>query len=79
MTVRWRKAARTRGPWGSELFLAALGGCFMSNLLEAINARQAQVSDVQTDVTATLAERRCIILNTPKGKLDLQVRIGTLA
>lgn len=42
------------GPMGGELFLAAVGGCFMSNLLAAINARQAQISAVQTTVNATV-------------------------
>jgi putative redox protein len=44
------------GPMGGELFLAALGGCFMSNLLAAIKARSAEVSQIQTDVIGTLAE-----------------------
>jgi organic hydroperoxide reductase OsmC/OhrA len=34
---------------GGELFLAAVGGCFMSNLLAAINARESDVSDVRTE------------------------------
>jgi putative redox protein len=38
------------------LFLASIGGCFMSNLLAAINARKAGLPDVQTDVTGNLAE-----------------------
>jgi putative redox protein len=42
------------GPMGGELLLAALGGCFMSNLLAAIAARQAQVSNVRTAVVGTL-------------------------
>ena len=41
---------------GGELFLAAIGGCFMSNLLAAIDARHAEVSGVQTEVIATLAD-----------------------
>jgi len=41
---------------GGELFLTSIGGCFMSNLLAAIRARNAEVSDVQTEVTATVAE-----------------------
>jgi len=95
------------GPMGGELFLAAIGGCFMSNLLAAIKARQAKVSEVQTEVTATpsgspprfteielcvsaecadrelleklveIAERGCIMMNTLRGNLDLQVRIDT--
>jgi len=100
------KGGTDRGPMGGELFLSSIGGCFMSNLLAAIHARNAQVSDVQTEVIATLAEaparftkielcvtgqcqnqelfeklvqiaeRGCIMMNTLKGKLDLQVRIG---
>ncbi len=102
------KGGADAGPMGGELFLAAIGGCFMSNLLAAIGARHARVSGVQTEVIATLAdspsrftavelcvsaecadrdlfeklveiaERGCIMVNTLKGKLDLQVRIGTL-
>jgi putative redox protein len=45
-----------QGPMGGELFLAAIGGCFMSNLLAAIKGRQADVSDAQTEVIGTLAE-----------------------
>ncbi len=102
------KGGADAGPMGGELFLAAIGGCFMSNLLAAISARNAQVSGAQIEVIATLAdspsrftavelcvsaecadrelfeklveiaERGCIMVNTLKGKLDLQVRIGTL-
>ncbi len=102
------KGGADAGPMGGELFLAAVGGCFMSNLLAAIHARKAEVSGVQTEVIATLAdaptrftavelcvsaecadrelfeklveiaERGCIMVNTLKGKIDLQVRIGTL-
>ncbi len=45
-----------QGPMGGELILVGLGGCFASNLLAAIRARQAAVSRVSTTVTATLAE-----------------------
>ena len=44
------------GPMGGELFLASIGGCFTSNLLAAIKARQAAVSKVQVEVSASLAE-----------------------
>ncbi len=44
------------GPMGGELFLAAVGGCFMSNVLAAIKAREAQISDVRIEVTGTIAE-----------------------
>lgn len=42
------------GPMGGELLLIGLGGCFMSTLLAAIRARQADVSDVSIDVAATI-------------------------
>ena len=100
------KGGTDNGPMGGELFLASVGGCFMSTLLAAIRARNAEVSGVQTEVIATLAEaparftkielcvtadckdpqelehlveiaeRGCIMVNTLKGKLDLQVHIG---
>jgi putative redox protein len=50
------KGGDDQGPMGGELFLAAIGGCFMSNLLAAIKGRQAGVSDVRTEVIGTLAE-----------------------
>lgn len=40
------KGGGDAGPLGGELFLAAVGGCFMSNLLAAINARNADIRDV---------------------------------
>lgn len=48
------KGGEDRGPMGGELLLAALGGCFMSNLLAAIAAREAKVSNIRTQVTGTL-------------------------
>src|SRR4051794_5215097 len=50
------KGGADLGPMGGELFLAAVGGCFMSNLLAAIRARDAQVSELRVEVTGTLAE-----------------------
>jgi putative redox protein len=50
------KGGDDRGPMGGELLLAALGGCFMSNLLAAIRAREAAVSNVRATVAGTLAE-----------------------
>ena len=50
------KGGADHGPMGGELFLAAIGGCFMSNLLAAIKAREAEVSDVQTEVIGFIAE-----------------------
>jgi putative redox protein len=50
------KGGADAGPMGGELFLAAIAGCFMSNLLAAIAARNAPISGVRIEVTATLAE-----------------------
>lgn len=50
------QASQDEGPKGSELLLAALGGCFMSNLLAAIRARDLPISEVKTAVVGTLAE-----------------------
>ena len=50
------KGGDDQGPMGGELFLASIGGCFMSNLLAAIRARDAAVSDVRTEVIGSLAE-----------------------
>jgi putative redox protein len=102
------KGGEDQGPMGGELFLAAIGGCFMSNLLAAIRGRQAEVSGVQTEVIGSLAEsparftavelnvtakfsdreqfeklveiadRGCIMMNTLRGKLDINVRIAAL-
>ena len=48
------KGGTDAGPMGGELFLVAVGGCFTSNLLAAIRAREAQVDDVQTEVIGTM-------------------------
>ena len=50
------KGGADAGPMGGELFLAAVGGCFMSNLLAAIRAREAEISDVRVEVVASLAD-----------------------
>jgi putative redox protein len=50
------KGGADSGPMGGELFLASVGGCFMSNLLAAIQARGADVSDVRTEVIGTVAD-----------------------
>ena len=38
------KGGADMNPMGGELFLASIGGCFMSNLLAAISAPKAEVS-----------------------------------
>jgi putative redox protein len=50
------KGGSDAGPMGGELFLAAVGGCFMSNLVAAIKAREAGVSGLRIEVIGTLAE-----------------------
>ena len=50
------KGGANKGPMGGELFLAAIGGCFMSTLLAAIKARTAAVSHVRVAVVGTLAD-----------------------
>jgi putative redox protein len=48
------KGGTGSGPMGGELFLAGVGGCFMSTLLAAIRARESKVSDVHMEVTGTV-------------------------
>src|SRR5271154_5102446 len=50
------KGGSDAGPMGGELFLAAVGGCFMSNLLAAIKAREAEIGDVRVEVVGALAD-----------------------
>jgi len=48
------KGGTDLGPMGGELFLASVGGCFMSTLLAAIKAREADVRNARADVTGLL-------------------------
>ena len=50
------KGGTAKGPMGGELFLASVGGCFMSNVLAAVRARNAQVANVRIEVTGTVAD-----------------------
>jgi len=52
------KGGSDRGAMGGELFLASIGGCFMSTLLAAIRAREAETSirNVRVDVAGTLEQ-----------------------
>src|SRR5258707_13576191 len=50
------KGGADSGPMGGELFLAAVGGCFMSNLLAAVKAREAEAFDVRTEVIGTIVD-----------------------
>lgn len=42
------------GAMGGELLLMSLGGCFMSNLLEAVRTREAPISNINIDVVGNL-------------------------
>jgi putative redox protein len=48
------KGGADAGPMGGELFLSAIGGCFMSTLLAAIRARDTAIDDIHTEVTGTV-------------------------
>jgi len=66
------KGGTDQGPMGGELILLGLGGCFTSNLLAAINAREAPVSDVQVVVEATLE-------GTPERMTAFALRVSAVA
>jgi putative redox protein len=48
------KGGENRGAMGGEHLLMALGGCFMSNLLAAVQSREASVSNVHLAIGGTL-------------------------
>lgn len=48
------KGGTDEGAMGGELLLASLGGCFMSNLLEAIRTREADIKDVKISIDGNL-------------------------
>jgi putative redox protein len=48
------KGGADRGPLGGEYLLVALGGCFASNLLAAIRARDAAMTNVRIDVSGEM-------------------------
>jgi putative redox protein len=48
------KGGSDRGPMGGELLLLALGGCFLSNLLAAVRAREAAIDSIRVVVEARL-------------------------
>jgi len=48
------KGGENRGAMGGEHLLMALGGCFMSNLLAAVQSREAEVSHVNVNISGTL-------------------------
>ncbi len=48
------KGGSDRGPLGGEYLLLSLGGCFLSTLLAAVRAREADVSNVRVSVAGTV-------------------------
>ena len=48
------KGGEDRGAMGGELLLASLGGCFMSTLLAAVKARDADIQNVRVNISGTL-------------------------
>jgi putative redox protein len=48
------KGGANRGAMGGELLLVSLGGCFMSNMLAAIAARGADISNVAVKLVGTV-------------------------
>lgn len=63
------KGGSDQGMMGGEHLLVALGGCFMSNLLAAIQAREADIQNVRLQVTGTLA-------SAPSRFSDILVVVG---
>ncbi len=49
------KGGRDAGPMGGELLLAALGGCFTSNLLAAAKEREVPLGNVSIEIVGELA------------------------
>lgn len=50
------KGGSDAGPMGGQLFLSAIGGCFMSNILAAIKSRNADISNVSAEVTGSIVD-----------------------
>lgn len=48
------KGGEDQGPMGGETLLAALGGCFMSNLVAAASGRDIELGDIDLAITATM-------------------------
>lgn len=63
------KGGTDEGPMGGELLLVALGGCFMSNLLEAVRTREAAISNIQATVSGTLG-------SAPPRFTDVEMRVS---
>lgn len=100
------KGGGNQGPMGGELFVASLGGCFMSNLIAAFKGRGIAATDLSVTVSGTLdgtpprfqkmamavtgsgvdrdqmekmvliAERGCIVANTLKPFMDVEITLA---
>ncbi len=66
------KGGEDQGMMGGEYLLVALGGCFMSNLLAAIKAREAEIKGVQLKVIGTLE-------SAPSRFSDIEVQVSAEA
>lgn len=62
------KGGTDKGAMGGELLLVALGGCFMSNLLEAVRTRSADISDISASISGTLD-------SSPPRFTDIEMRV----
>ncbi|WP_037340167.1 OsmC family protein [Saccharospirillum impatiens] len=49
------KGGENAGPMGGEALLAALGGCFMSNLVAAAQAREVELGEIDVRIIGTIA------------------------
>ena len=100
------KGGGNQGPMGGELFVASLGGCFMSNLIAAFQGRGIEAKGLFATVSGTMegtpprfqkmamavtgegierdqlekmvliAERGCIVANTLKQFMEVEISIG---
>ncbi|NQU65437.1 MAG: OsmC family protein [SAR324 cluster bacterium] len=79
------KGGSDKGPMGGEYFLMGLGGCFMSNLLAAIKAREAAVKNVKIEITGSVddepARYTAVNLNISAeySDRDLMTKLVTIA
>jgi putative redox protein len=79
------KGGSDRGPLGGEYLLISLGGCFLSTLLAAARAREADVSNVRVSVTGTVGgvperfESMALRVSAHYGDTDLMRKLVSLA
>lgn len=66
------KGGDDQGMMGGEYLLVALGGCFMSNLLAAVHAREADIHGVTLQIAGTLAQ-------APSRFSDIEVTVDAQA